>query len=64
VIIYHENGGANQRFRLQPSGYTNGEGDILYRIVGVDSGKCIDVDKGRVPTAATSSTSGPATAPR
>ncbi|MFF0204457.1 RICIN domain-containing protein [Streptomyces sp. NPDC005017] len=47
VIIYHPNGGANQRWKLFPVGRTGDTGSQLYRIVSTQSDKCLDVNRGQ-----------------
>jgi hypothetical protein len=47
VIQYHENGAVNQRWKLQPIGTSTSTGHTMYRIMSVDSGKCLDVDRGQ-----------------
>ncbi|MEU3876639.1 MULTISPECIES: RICIN domain-containing protein [Streptomyces] len=50
VIIYHANGGSNQRWRLVPAGRSAETGQPLYRIQTLSSGKCLDVNKGQKST--------------
>ncbi|KAB7849996.1 RICIN domain-containing protein [Streptomyces mobaraensis] len=47
VIIYHANGGANQRWRLLPVGRPGDSGQPLYRLQSLSSGKCLDVNRGQ-----------------
>ncbi|OIJ95661.1 hypothetical protein BIV24_08685 [Streptomyces colonosanans] len=45
VIIYHPNGGSNQRWRLFHIG-TGSNGQAMYRVVSSDNNKCLDVQDG------------------
>ncbi|MET9293403.1 RICIN domain-containing protein [Streptomyces sp. NPDC003077] len=47
VIIYHANGGTNQRWKLYPLGLNGDSGRPLYRIVSSKSNKCLDVNRGQ-----------------
>ncbi|MFF4225154.1 RICIN domain-containing protein [Streptomyces abikoensis] len=47
VITYHANGAANQRWTLRAVGRNGGSGRPLYKLVGVQSGKCLDVNRGQ-----------------
>lgn len=47
VITYHDNGAANQRWRLQAIGTSTSTGHPMYRIMSSDNGKCLDVNRGQ-----------------
>lgn len=48
VITYHPTGGRNQKWRLIPLlGLRSPSGKPLYRLISVDNGKCLDVNRGQ-----------------
>lgn len=47
LISYHATGGANQRWRVTPTSYSTPDDEPLAHIVGTQSGKCLDVDRGQ-----------------
>jgi len=47
LITYHRTGGANQRWRITPTGHITNAAAPLNHIVSTQSGKCLDVDRGQ-----------------